>query len=192
MKRAEILEAARKCVCGDREEDYGSPENNFANIAKLWEVYLREKCVSLEAGVNICPEDVAAMMALLKIGRIMGGYKEDSFVDACGYLACAGEIATEQQLDIPDETADLAEPVAVHNDTAVEMVTMRDLVAQKFPHYVDVPYFGNVISCPCRYGFEENKPKFCHGSDSNDCNKCWSRLVPADTKIYDFMIGEQK
>ena len=29
MKRAEILEAARVCVCGEREQDYGTPENNF-------------------------------------------------------------------------------------------------------------------------------------------------------------------
>ena len=26
MTRKEILEAAEKCVCGDREQDYGSPE----------------------------------------------------------------------------------------------------------------------------------------------------------------------
>lgn len=26
MKRAEILEAARVCVCGEREQDYGTPE----------------------------------------------------------------------------------------------------------------------------------------------------------------------
>lgn len=37
MKRAEILEAARKCVCGEREREYGRPENNFALIGKLWE-----------------------------------------------------------------------------------------------------------------------------------------------------------
>lgn len=37
MKRAEILEQARKCVCGEREREYGRPENNFALIGKLWE-----------------------------------------------------------------------------------------------------------------------------------------------------------
>ena len=39
MKRAEILEQARKCVCGEREREYGRPENNFALIGKLWEAY---------------------------------------------------------------------------------------------------------------------------------------------------------
>ena len=34
------------------------------------------------------------MMALLKIARISSGTdKEDSFIDACGYMACAGECA---------------------------------------------------------------------------------------------------
>lgn len=30
MTRKEILEAAEKCVCGDREQDYGSPYRHGA------------------------------------------------------------------------------------------------------------------------------------------------------------------
>ena len=33
MKREEILDAAKRCVCGDREQDYGSPEKNFEKIS---------------------------------------------------------------------------------------------------------------------------------------------------------------
>lgn len=29
MTREEILAAAQKCVCGDREQDYGNPERSF-------------------------------------------------------------------------------------------------------------------------------------------------------------------
>ena len=37
------------------------------------------------------------MMALLKIARIAGGrFKTDSYVDAIGYMACAGEIAGKE------------------------------------------------------------------------------------------------
>ena len=39
MTRREILAEAEKCVCGDREQDYGSPEDNFKAIAELWQVY---------------------------------------------------------------------------------------------------------------------------------------------------------
>lgn len=87
MTRKETLDAAAKCVCGDREEDYGSPEKNFARIAELWSIYLN---------VLIEPKDVAAMMALLKIARIASGNaKEDNWIDLAGYAACGCEIETE-------------------------------------------------------------------------------------------------
>lgn len=84
MKRDEILEAARVCVCGEREQDYGTPENNFETIGLLWGVYLRAAHPEL------------AMMGLLKVARIATGNKADSFVDLAGYAACAGEIATAE------------------------------------------------------------------------------------------------
>lgn len=87
MKRSEILEEARRCVCGEREQEYGTPENNFTLIARLWEVY---------SGQSYTAKDVAMMMALLKVARIKTGVKADSFVDLAGYAACAGEIATAE------------------------------------------------------------------------------------------------
>lgn len=88
MTRSEILEAAQTCVCGDREQDYGSPEDNFKRIADLWNIYLGERlCVNIDA------EDVAAMLALLKIARIASGNaKKDNWVDLAGYAACGGEL----------------------------------------------------------------------------------------------------
>lgn len=94
MNRAEILEAARVCVCGEREQDYGSPENNFETIGLLWSVYLRAAHPEINLALNgITPKEVAAMMALLKVARIATGSSSDSFVDLAGYAACAGEIA---------------------------------------------------------------------------------------------------
>ena len=87
MKRADILHTAEKCVCGQREQDYGSPENNFQTIADFWSVY---------KGVKFSASDVAMMMALLKVARIKsGGGTEDSFVDLAGHAACGGELVTE-------------------------------------------------------------------------------------------------
>lgn len=85
MKRAEILEAARVCVCGEREQDYGTPENSFGLIRQLWTAYM---------GTLFTAKDVAIMLALLKVARIKYDDKADSFVDLAGYAACAGEIAT--------------------------------------------------------------------------------------------------
>ena len=100
MTRKETLDTAAKCVCGDREQDYGSPENNFRTIAEFWGTYIKVKCVSPDADVAILPEDVAAMLALLKIARISSGHaKEDNWVDLAGYAACGCEIQTEEEND---------------------------------------------------------------------------------------------
>ena len=88
MTRAEILEAARACVCGQREQDYGAPEDSFALIGQLWTAYM---------GVAFSQKDVAMLMALLKVARIRRGDKADSFVDLAGYAACAGEIAARDR-----------------------------------------------------------------------------------------------
>lgn len=78
-------------MCGEREEDYGSPEDSFGCIAELWEAYLRAACVSPNAIITVTPTDVAMMMALLKIARVgtsfVGG-TADSFVDLARLCAC--------------------------------------------------------------------------------------------------------
>jgi hypothetical protein len=85
MTREECLGRAKECVCGGREQDYGTPENNFQRIAALWSAY---------TGHTYTPIDVAMMMALLKVARIKSGTgTEDSFVDLAGYAACGAEIA---------------------------------------------------------------------------------------------------
>ena len=82
--RRECLETAEHMVNGDREHDYGTPEDNFKTIAGLWSAYLGKEISSL---------DVAMLMALMKIARIKAGTKPDSFVDLAGYAACGAEIA---------------------------------------------------------------------------------------------------
>lgn len=84
MTRTEVLNKAMECINGQREQDYGSPEDNFGVIASFWTIY---------TGTVISAQDVAMMMALLKIARIKnGGGTGDSFVDLAGYAACGGEI----------------------------------------------------------------------------------------------------
>ena len=90
MNRSDILDAAKKCVCGQREQDYGTPESNFQLIADLWNVYINKGRDTIP---KISATDVAMMMSLMKIARIKnGGGTGDSFVDLAGYAACGGEI----------------------------------------------------------------------------------------------------
>ncbi|MDP4117692.1 MAG: DUF6378 domain-containing protein [Bacillota bacterium] len=104
MKRAEILKTASDTVCTDREQQYGSPEDNFQTIADLWTAYIYGKGLSIHGTygvpVKIKADDVAIMQALLKIGRIASGQtKDDNYVDGCGYLSCAGELASNGKSD---------------------------------------------------------------------------------------------
>ena len=99
--RTDILRCAEKCVCGKREQDYGTPESNFQIIADLWNDYLFPSLKENKAVISAM--DVSMMMALMKIARIRnGGGTGDSFVDLAGYAACGGEInARRKQTEKP-------------------------------------------------------------------------------------------
>lgn len=95
MKRDEILKTAEEIVTKDRNVQYGEPENNFGVIAEYWSTYLSQ--YNGGRAVLLTPMDVALMMVLFKLGRLTTARAVtlDSFVDAAGYVACAGEIATD-------------------------------------------------------------------------------------------------
>lgn len=112
MSRAEILAAAKRCVCGDREEDYGSPENNFQTIADMWTAYTTGcKRAGRDMSKGFTAIDVAMMLIDVKMARIASGHaKMDNWIDLAGYAACGGELESkgvkwqEQKRDTAEET----------------------------------------------------------------------------------------
>jgi len=85
ISRGDILLKAHDVINGERQDQYGNPEDCFSTIAALWSIY---------SGRATSGHDVAVMMALLKIARARNGrYHEDDYVDACGYLALAADMA---------------------------------------------------------------------------------------------------
>ena len=85
-----ILNKAHDIINGARQGQYGTPEDSFKLIAEKWSNYI---AVQFDEPLEITPYDVAYMMFLMKLARIEGGnYVEDSFIDACGYLAIAHDI----------------------------------------------------------------------------------------------------
>ena len=93
MNRKDTLMTAESYVNGQREADYGTPEDNFKTIGEFWDVYANTACVK-DGKVHFSPHDVAMMMSLMKHARIATGTaKDDNYIDACGYLACAAEIS---------------------------------------------------------------------------------------------------
>jgi hypothetical protein len=94
MKRSQVLDTAKQYVTKDRDATHGNMENNFLAIAELWNAYLWETPQMFEA--KITPTDVAVMMTLLKIARTKSNPKHlDNWIDACGYMACGGELSIE-------------------------------------------------------------------------------------------------
>lgn len=86
MIRKECLDTASTITASDRQNDYGTPENNFQVIAELWSAYKR---------IDFTATDVAVLLALLKIARIKTSpQKEDNWVDLAGYAACGCEVST--------------------------------------------------------------------------------------------------
>lgn len=87
MKRADILTAASVIITNDRAAEYGNAEDSFSRIAALW---------SADLGIPLGPIDVARLMVLFKMARAKGNpIHLDGWLDAAGYAALAGELATE-------------------------------------------------------------------------------------------------
>jgi hypothetical protein len=91
MKASEIAMKVAGLVDGEREKSHGTKADNFNNIARLWNAWLDVRF----GASGLSGADVAKLMALLKIARMESGeFNEDDAVDACGYAAIAGELAT--------------------------------------------------------------------------------------------------
>lgn len=86
-KAAEIVDGARH-----------GRERSFDLTAKLWMFYLDK---------TISPQDVAILLALLKVARSRCGLADDPdhYVDAAAYLALAGEMATADRTALERELA---------------------------------------------------------------------------------------
>lgn len=85
MKKEEVLDKAKELVSNERLKHYGTPKENFARIAKLWEVVFNRP---------ISPTEVALCMAMVKVTRLVQTPDHvDSWVDLAGYAACGGEVS---------------------------------------------------------------------------------------------------
>jgi hypothetical protein len=95
MNRSDLLEDAFNAT-RSRGENYGTPFDNFNNIAALWSAYKE---------VPFTVKDVGMMMTLLKVARLKHSDHDDSFVDIAGYAAVTCE-AVAGTADIPHPQAD--------------------------------------------------------------------------------------
>lgn len=85
--RGTILDEAKTIINGERQDQYGSPEDSFALIAEYWNTYM----ASIH-GKDIDAKDVSVMMVLFKLARQANQHKRDNLVDAAGYLGILGDM----------------------------------------------------------------------------------------------------
>ena len=85
---AETLRVAAEAVCGERNESYGSPVDDFRTQAEMFSSYL-----SRTNGTNVLvtASDIAALMIMVKIARQAHRAKPDNWIDAAGYAACGAQ-----------------------------------------------------------------------------------------------------
>jgi hypothetical protein len=85
LARQRCLDEAGRIINGQRDVQYGGPEENFGRIAAMW---------SMIFGVEVSREDVAMAMVAVKVARYASksGYQPDTWTDIAGYAACGFEV----------------------------------------------------------------------------------------------------
>lgn len=93
--RQTLLNQALVITSADRNKAYGSPEDNFRNIAVYWSQHLT---ASTGIEITVSPSDVAYMMVLMKLARLSTNPTHyDSILDVAGYAACAADCIVAEQ-----------------------------------------------------------------------------------------------
>jgi hypothetical protein len=75
----DILEEALAITTGDRQAQYGPPDQDFARTATMWQAMF---------GWDVSPSQVAMAMICLKLSRQTHQAKRDNWVDIAGYARC--------------------------------------------------------------------------------------------------------
>lgn len=86
-----ILEEALRITQGARQSNYGHPQDNFLQTAKIWEAIL-DRAIEIDGDgkprLNIPPRFVALCMIGVKISRETNKPNRDNWVDSAGYSGC--------------------------------------------------------------------------------------------------------
>lgn len=92
-KRRSLLTEAARYVTKDRNSAYGEPEDNFQDIADIWQAQ-GMRVVTSQGVRSPGAADVALFMTGMKLARLKTNPNHrDSWVDGIGYFACGGDIA---------------------------------------------------------------------------------------------------
>jgi hypothetical protein len=71
-----ILTEAERIVNGDRDVQYGNPNEAFKEYSNILEATF---------GIKLTPAEICKVQIAIKLGRLKYKHKRDSVVDLCGY-----------------------------------------------------------------------------------------------------------
>lgn len=120
--RRECLEQATECVTQDRCASYGEPEDNFKNIADIWNaqgvrMYADSHGAFRDEHREVNATDVALMMVGMKLARLrFNPAHKDSWVDMAGYAACGMECALKPASEFVPAPTNRIEPLGWVSD----------------------------------------------------------------------------
>ncbi len=93
-RRETCLNTALRYVTKDRANAYGTPEDNFGNIAAIWNEQGYRRFDQYGEPCKITATDVALMMVGMKLARLkFNPTHDDSWIDIAGYAACGMDTA---------------------------------------------------------------------------------------------------
>lgn len=95
-QRGKILVEALQTINGERQDQYGDPEDSFNGIAMQWSRYLFSKYPDM---TELDAADVAHMMILFKLERELNKPKRDNLLDLCGYAAIKADILEKSETE---------------------------------------------------------------------------------------------
>ena len=100
--RASILHEAEELICGDRNNSYGPPTQDFSRTAGV----LNALGYRSPSG-DIRPHDVAIFVAAVKLSRLMwSAGKRDNWTDLAGYAACGHECVVMEERNTRNGTTE--------------------------------------------------------------------------------------
>ena len=93
-----VCQQAARLVYGQKRVEWGDPYESFRNIAAFWNTYLDGR---LDPNDTLTPHDVALMMVLLKVSRLVtGSHAYDNYVDGSGYFELAHLLSKREREEL--------------------------------------------------------------------------------------------
>ena len=92
--REQLLQDVSKIITGDRNREYGEPDQNIGRTYEMLRAYLGSR-----SGLELEPEDVCAFAIILKLGRLShDSSKRDTWMDIAGYAAVGWEVVEKNRI----------------------------------------------------------------------------------------------